>query len=396
VLSPRGKASDFVLDLFSMSPHPHAAMADPVRIASEDERLDWLRLYRSDNVGPATFFRLLEHFGSAGRALDALPDLARRGGGKAIKVSPASAAERELETLRRLGGSLLLARDPDFPPGLRAVEAVPFLAVRGHTRLLARPAVAIVGSRNASAAGRKIAASIAAELGRAELVVVSGMARGIDGASHEGALATGTVAVLAGGVDIVYPPENAKLYERIVEAGCAVSEMPPGTQPQASHFPRRNRLISGIALGVVVVEASARSGSLITARLALEQGREVFAVPGSPLDPRSQGPNGLIKQGATLTESAADVLEGLAEILRRPLAEPRHDLDDEPPSLPDEGNLAEARQRVTEALGPTPVPVDEIIRQCQLSPAVVSMALLEMELAGRLERHPGGQVARIF
>jgi DNA processing protein len=364
---------------------------------AEAERLDWLRLYRSENVGPATFFRLFEYFGSAGRALDALPDLARRGGGRnPIKVAPASAAERELEAIAKLGATLLLANDPRFPEPLRSVETVPFLCVRGHANQLMRPAIAVVGARNASAAGRKFAQTIASDLGKADLVVVSGMARGIDSAAHEGSLETGTVAVLAGGVDVVYPPENAKLYERIVASGCAVSEMPPGTQPQASHFPRRNRLISGLALGVVVVEASARSGSLITARVALEQGREVFAVPGSPLDPRSEGPNGLIKQGATLTESAADVLQGLADILRRPLAEPARDSYGGQPTLPAENDLGKAREKVAEALGPTPVPVDEIIRQCHLSPAIVSMVLLEMELAGRLERHPGGHVARIF
>jgi len=367
---------------------------------SEAERLDWLRLYRSENVGPATFFRLLDYFGTAARALDALPDLARRGGGKRpVKVAAASIAEREFEALAKLGASLLLASDPDFPAPLRAVETVPFLTVRGHASLLTRDAIAVVGARNASAAGRRFAQTIAADLGKADLVVVSGMARGIDSSAHEGSLETGTVAVLAGGVDVIYPPENAKLYERIVETGCVVSEMPPGTQPQASHFPRRNRLISGLALGVVVVEAASRSGSLITARIALEQGREVFAVPGSPLDPRSEGPNGLIKQGATLTESAADVLQGLADILRRPLAEPGAGPADgpaSPPALPPENDLAEAREKVTEALGSTPVPVDEIIRQCHLSPAIVSMVLLEMELAGRLERHPGGQVARVF
>ena len=363
---------------------------------AEAERLDWLRLYRSENVGPATFFRLLEHFGTAARALDALPELARRGGGRPVKVAPQAAAERELDALGKLGATLLLANEPGFPVPLRAVEAVPLLTVKGHVRLLSKHAVAVVGARNASAAGRRFAQTIAADLGKADLSVVSGMARGIDSAAHEGALETGTVAVLAGGVDFIYPPENATLYQRIVEAGCAVSEMPPGTQPQASHFPRRNRLISGMALGVVVVEASARSGSLITARIALEQGREIFAVPGSPLDPRSEGPNGLIKQGATLTESAADVLHGLADVLRRPLAEPRRDSYGSPPSLPAESDLAASRAKVVEALGPTAVPVDEIIRQCQLSPAIVSMVLLELELAGRLERHPGGLVARIF
>ena len=363
---------------------------------SEAERLDWLRLYRSENVGPATFFRLLEHFGTAGRALEALPELARRGGGKPIKVAPQAAAERELAALAKLGATLILAKESGFSLPLRAVEATPLLSVRGHPHLLTRHAVAVVGARNASAAGRRFAQSLAADLGKADLVVVSGLARGIDAAAHEGSLESGTIAVVAGGVDVIYPPENAGLYERIVQSGCVVSEMPPGTQPQASHFPRRNRLISGLALGVVVVEASARSGSLITARIALEQGREVFAVPGSPLDPRSEGPNGLIKQGATLVESAADVVNGLADLLRRPLGEPRRDGYAAPPSLPAESDLAAARVKVLEALGPTAVPVDEIIRQCQLSAAIASMVLLELELAGRLERHPGGLVARVF
>lgn len=347
--------------------------------------------------GPSTFFRLIDHFGTAARALAALPDLARRGGGKRpIKIAPPSVAERELAALEALGGTLLLANDPGFPAALKAVDAVPFLTLRGQSDLLAKPSVAVVGSRNASAAGRRIASTLAAELGQSKLIVVSGMARGIDGAAHEGALATGTVAVLAGGVDVVYPPEHRKLYDRIAEAGCIVSEMPPGTEPQASHFPRRNRLISGLALGVVVVEASARSGSLITARFALEQGREVFAVPGSPLDPRSEGPNGLIRQGATLTRSAADVLEGLGELRERPLREmPPRDYESAP-SKPGDSDVAAARQMIEGALGPTPVPVDEIVRQCQFSPAVASMVLLEMELAGRLERHPGGQVARRY
>jgi DNA processing protein len=222
------------------------------------------------------------------------------------------------------------------------------------------------------------------------------MARGIDGAAHEGALATGTVAVLAGGIDVIYPPEHAKLYERIIETGCVISEMPPGAEPQASHFPRRNRLISGLSLGAVVIEAAARSGSLITARLALEQGREVFAVPGSPLDPRSAGPNGLIRQGATLTESAADVLDGLGTARHVPMAEPAPKPLGNPPPPADDSALAEARKRVDLALGPTPVPVDEIIRQCQISAAIASMALLELELAGRLERHSGGKVAKVY
>jgi DNA processing protein len=359
------------------------------------ERLDWLRLYRSENVGPVTFYRLLERFGTAGRALEALPELAKRGGGrKPIAVTSKAAAERELAALDKLGGVMIASVEPQYPPAMRSLETAPLITVLGAPHILTRPAVALVGARNASAIGRKMANTLAAELGRAGFLVVSGMARGIDTAAHEGSLATGTAAVLAGGVDVIYPPENADLYERICAGGCAISEMPPGTQPQASHFPRRNRLISGMALGVVVVEASPKSGSLITARLALEQGREIFAVPGSPLDPRCQGPNGLIKQGATLIESADDVLQVLGDMLRRPLAEPKiGGFQGSSPSQPDETELAEARRTIIQSLAPAPVTVDEILRQCQLSPAVVSLVLLELELAGRLERHPGNQVS---
>jgi len=359
------------------------------------ERLDWLRLYRSENVGPVTFYRLLERFGTAGRALEFLPELAKRGGGrKPISITSKAAAERELAALDKLGGVMLASCEPLYPPAMRSLETAPLITVIGSPHILTHPAVALVGARNASAVGRRMAHTLAAELGRAGFLVVSGMARGIDTAAHEGSLGTGTAAVLAGGVDVIYPPENAELYQRICASGCAVSEMPPGTQPQASHFPRRNRLISGMALGVVVVEASPKSGSLITARLALDQGREVFAVPGSPLDPRCQGPNGLIKQGATLIESADDVLQVLGDMLRRPLAEPKTGgFQGASPSQPDEAELAEARMTIIQSLAPAPVTVDEILRQCQLSPAVVSLVLLELELAGRLERHPGNQVS---
>jgi DNA processing protein len=358
-------------------------------------KLDWLRLYRSENVGPATFFRLLERFGSPARALAALPDLARRGGGrKPIGICPPAAAEAELAAIERLGAHLVVSDDPAFPPALRPLWTAPLIIVRGNLGLLQRPAVAIVGARNASAVGRRMAAMLAGDLSRSGFLVVSGLARGIDGAAHAAALAGGTAAILAGGVDVVYPPEHRDLYRDICATGCAVSEMPLGTQPQASHFPRRNRLISGIALGVVVVEASPRSGSLITAQLAVDQGREVFAVPGCPLDPRCQGPNGLIRQGAQLTESAADVLDVLGHLLDRPSAEPcRTAMRPVAPPPEDDAELAEARRLVARSLGGSPVPVDEILRQCQLSPAVMSTVLLELDLAGRLERHPGNQVS---
>jgi DNA processing protein len=368
-------------------------MGPDQRILTPAERVDWLCLYRSENVGPATFFRLLEQFGSPARALEALPELARRGGGRPLRAAPRAVAERELEALDRLGGSLIACVEPAFPAALRSLDTAPLLTVCGEAGLLARPAVAVVGARNASLAGRRMAQSLAEEIGRAGFVVVSGMARGIDTAAHQAALDSGTVAVLAGGVDHVYPPENRELHRQLGARGCVVSEMPPGSEPQASHFPRRNRLISGLSLGVVVVEASLRSGSLITARLALDQGREIFAVPGSPLDPRCRGPNALIRQGAILTESAADVIEALAG-MAEPSADPPQARKEPLPAAPeDESELTRSREVIARCLAPCPVTVDEIVRQCQLSAAVVSMALLELELAGRLERHPGNRVS---
>jgi len=370
-------------------------MDEPARTLSAAERLDWLRLIRSENVGPRTFFRLIDRFGSAAAALAALPDLAKRGGReRPIAICPKDVATRELEAGRHLGAEALAACEPAYPRWLAAIDdPPPVLWVRGSTSLLTRPMVAMVGARNASINGRNLARRLASDLGRAGMVVSSGLARGIDAAAHEGSLATGTVAVMAGGLDVVYPAEHAKLYAEVIAAGAAVSEMPPGTQPQASHFPRRNRIISGLALGLVVVEASLRSGSLISARLAAEQGREVFAVPGSPLDPRAKGPNDLLRHGATLTESADDVLAVLSDLTRRPLGEGRKALFlDGPPVLEAEEDLAGARSRIHECLSPTPVTVDEIIRECQLSPSVVSMVLLECELAGRLQRLPGNQV----
>jgi DNA processing protein len=362
---------------------------------SETERVDWVRLIRTDNVGPITFFRLLERFGSAAAALKALPEMARRGGRAAPLRIPARAeAERELATAARLGVRLVAACEPDYPEPLAAIDdAPPVLAVRGHVHLLHRPAVAVIGARNASLAGRRFTQQLARELGESGMVVVSGLARGIDTAAHEGALAAGTVAVLAGGVDVVYPEENEALYRRIVEQGAAVAEPALGTQPQARHFPRRNRLISGLSRGVVVVEAALKSGSLITAARALDQGREVLAVPGSPLDPRCHGTNALIRQGATLVQSAAEVLEALARQTPPALAEPELDFGAAPPpASPSDSELAAARSVILERLSPTPVPVDEVIRGCQLSAAIVQTVLLELELAGRIERRSGNQV----
>jgi len=288
--------------------------------------------------------------------------------------------------------------EPDFPRPLAAIaDPPPLLALLGHAALFGRDSVAVVGARNASAVGGRFARGLAAELGQQGYAVVSGLARGIDSQAHQGALESGTIAVVAGGVDVVYPPENQALYERIVEAGLVVSEQPLGLAPQGRHFPRRNRLVSGLALGVVVVEATLRSGSLITARLAGEQGREVMAVPGSPLDPRHRGTNRLIREGAALIEGADDVVAALRGLGRERFGEPPGRL----PGAPAAGESAERaiaardRQAVLAALGPTPVDVDELIRQCHLTPAAVMVVVLELELAGRLKRHAGGKVSAL-
>ncbi len=376
---------------------PPAPPGDGGARLSAAERRDRLRLIRSENVGPVTAHRLLAQYGGAAAALEALPTLARRGGrARPLKVCSKAAAERELAALEAAGVAVLAQGEPDYPAALAVLEdSPPLLFARGHVGLLKKTTVAIVGARNASLNGRKLAHRLGHDLARADLLVASGMARGIDTAAHQGALSSGaTVAVLAGGVDVVYPPENRDLYQALVERGLVLSEMPLGEAPQARHFPRRNRIISGLALGVVVVEAAARSGSLITARLAAEQGREVFAVPGSPLDGRAAGPNGLLRDGAILTETADDVLKALLALRREPLGEPAAQpfrAEAAPP--PSDSELEEARSRVLEALGPSPVAVDEIIRGCQLSVSVVVTVLLELDLAGRLERLPGGRVA---
>lgn len=368
------------------------------RRLSETERRDWLRLFRCENVGPISFFSLLRRFGTARAALDALPDLVRRGGcRRPVKICRLEEVERELEAAAVIDARVIACCEPEYPSLLlEIVDVPPLIYVRGNVDLLARSMVGIVGSRNASLNGRKLARGLAEDLGRSSIVIASGLARGIDTAAHLGALETGTVAVVAGGVDVIYPDENRDLYNEISSRGVMISEIAPGVRPQASHFPRRNRLISGLALGVVVVEASVHSGSLITARLALEQGREVFAVPGSPLDPRARGTNDLIRQGAILTESAADVRRAFDEMIAPVSAAPLT-VDAEPEVCDDTNAISEeaARRTLVQTLSPTPVTVDEIIRTCQLSPAVVTTVLLELELAGRLERHPGNKVSLI-
>ena len=359
---------------------------------TDTERRDWLRLSRTERIGPVTFHNLIARFGSAGAALDALPDMAKRGGGKSFVLPDATDAARELEALAKLGGRMIASCEADYPHGLAALDAPPpLISVLGHPHLLKKEMVAIVGARNASALARKFADTLARDLGFAGLVVASGLARGIDAAAHEAALAVGTVAVVAGGVDVIYPPENDKLYERIKNQGVIISEMRLSEAPQARHFPRRNRLISGLSRGVVVVEAAEKSGSLITAQCALEQGREIFAVPGSPLDPRARGANRLIKDGATLTESAEDILAVLSPMLGGDFREP----DAPAPPAPQNWD-AEAdriRARVEEALSPAPVAIDELIRQLGAPAGAVLTVILELELAGRCTRHPGNRVS---
>ncbi len=366
-----------------------------------EERLDWLRLCRTESVGPISFFAMLRRFGSARAALEALPRLARRSErAKTVTAPPRAATEAELTALHRIGARLVCWGEPAYPSALSAIEdAPPILSVLGRVELLDRPMIAVVGARNASANGRRLARELAAGLGQGGLVVVSGLARGIDAAAHLGGIETGTAAVVAGGVDIVYPEENRGLYDALRRQGAIVAELPLGSEPQARHFPRRNRIISGMALGVLVVEAAARSGSLITARYALEQGREVFAVPGSPLDPRCRGANDLLRRGATLTETAEDVLSQLGPLVRaapppRPLpAEESWPARWPPGGAGEPTDDEDALNMILESLGPTPVAVDELVRQCQLTASAVATLLLELELAGRVERHPGNLVS---
>lgn len=354
-----------------------------------DQRLHKLRLLRTANVGPVTYRQLLARFGTAAAAIEALPNLAARAGRRDLRPADPKLAERELAAIERLGARPLFVDEPAYPALLRMTEsAPPMLTVRGDLGLLGKTAIAMVGARNASAAACRFARGLSQQLAREGAVVVSGLARGIDTAAHVGALDGGTVAVIASGIDIVYPPENAELQERIAREGLLVAEQPVGTEPLARHFPSRNRIIAGLALGTVVVEAAPKSGSLITARIAAELGREVMAVPGSPLDPRAQGCNLLIRDGATLIQNAADVLEQVRPIDARAVAQ-AHD-----PFEPAAEDASDAEVRaVADLLGPTPVQVDEVVRLSGLPSAIVQTVLLELELAGRLERHAGGKVS---
>jgi len=370
---------------------------EPIRLTDE-QRLDWLRLIRSQNVGPRTFRALLNHYGGARAAIEALPTLARRGGGTSTpQICSRDDAAREIEAAAKLGISLVALGEADYPRRLQMIDdAPPLIAIRGEASVLALPLVAIVGSRNASAAGAKFTQRLTRGLCAAGFAIASGLARGIDAAAHRASIATGTVAVLAGGQDRVYPPEHIDLLDDILTTGAALTEMPLGWEPRARDFPRRNRLISGLSLGVVIVEAAKRSGSLITARLALEQGREVFAVPGSPLDPRAEGTNSLIKQGATPVTEADDIISVLRPIMGTDLgtdlpAREQDSKDEEKAQQPDP--QPDDRARIVALLSPTPVSIDDLIRLSRTSPRVVRMVLLELEIAGRIERHGAGLVS---
>ena len=368
------------------------------RSLSAAERLDWLRLIRSENVGPVTFGHLLARFGSAGEALRALPDLAQRGGRKGVlKICSYASAEAEMAQADKLSARFIALCEADYPAPLAAIDGPPpLISVIGHMHLAQRPTIAVVGARNASVVGLRISSNISAELAARGITIVSGLARGIDGAAHRAALEFGTIAVMAGGIDVVYPNEHQVLYERIAAEGALVSEIAIGEEPQARHFPRRNRIVSGLSLGVVVIEAAKGSGSLITARFALEQGREIFAVPGSPLDPRCAGSNGLLRDGAVLTEGAVDVLRVLDDRRLPPQAHA--------PDTPafsgsaehfDDSMIDQARPIVLQALSPTPTSIDELLRATGLPAPLLAMTLLELDLAGRLQRLPGQMVSLI-
>lgn len=363
-----------------------------ISVLSDNEKLARLRLIRTENVGPITYNRLIDRFGTAEKALAALPDLAKRGGkSEGLKAYAAEAAKKEIDAIEKFGARLIIRGTAEYPQLLAEIDdAPPVLTVLGNTQMLSKVSLGVVGARNASLSGRKIAESFSAKIGQAGYVIVSGLARGIDSAAHAASLATGTVAVVAGGIDIVYPPENKNLYAQIAERGAIVAESPFGTEPIARHFPRRNRIISGLCRGVLVVEAAEKSGSLITARMALEQNREVFAVPGSPLDPRAGGTNGLLKDGAHMAASADDILQVLNSLRLQPLRESGRGWQGAPEeALEPDQNL---RERVLENLSPVPVSVDELIRAVAAPPGMVLTVILELELAGRIERQAGNKV----
>lgn len=367
---------------------------------SDQDKLGWLRLARTENVGPITFHRLMERYGSAAKAIEALPYLSARGGRKKPLVAPPiSDIEQEYEALTQFGARIVCACDSEYSLLLAAVEdAPPVLTVIGNTALMQHPCIGMVGARNASLNGRKFSEQLARDLGQAGQIVVSGLARGIDTAAHEGSLAAGTIAVVAGGIDVIYPPENKKLYAQIAEQGLIVAESPFGLEPFAQSFPRRNRIISGLSQGVVVVEASLRSGSLITARMAAEQGRDVLAVPGHPLDPRAEGTNSLIRDGAIMVRNADDILNDLSQFSAQGLRDSAVQFFEEHDAILDTvpaNDIAELSDEILNQLSSTPIHVDDVIRACGGSAPAVSGTLLTLELAGQVQRLPGNRVVRL-
>jgi DNA processing protein len=400
-------ASNAAVDLFQQQ-------SNAIPIASENERIARLRLIRSHNVGPRTYAHLMRRFGTAVRALEALPDLAARGGRAGYVACPPEDVEAELDAALACGAEMLQLGDTDYPNMLAEIDpAPPVIWVKGNISLLKHSAVALVGSRNASALGVRTSRRLARELGQTGYVVVSGLARGIDAAAHEASLSTGTIAVMAGGLDCPYPPENVEIWKRIAEDGLLLSEISFGVEPTGKHFPRRNRLIAGLSKGVVLVEAAAKSGSLITARFALEQGRETMACPGAPEDPRAAGCNSLIREGAALIRHVGDIEEALAAPRSLMLMEDggefefdaelfgdnamRDDYDALADFAEDGNDLGEEAfaEQIMDLLGPHPVEIDEIARQCGALPQEISLAILELDLAGRIEIQPGGMIARL-
>jgi DNA processing protein len=363
---------------------------------TDQQRLDWLRLIRSENVGPATFYTLLNHYGSAKKALEAVPDLAKRGGlSKGIKIATSHEAEREMEGMKRIKASFIALGESNYPCLLREINAPPpLISVRGNLRAFSLPSVAIVGSRNASALGIKMATVFARDLAEEGFAVVSGLARGVDAAAHHASLKLGTIGVLAGGLDKPYPPENVPLMEQMLAMGAVISEMPLAWEPRARDFPRRNRLISGIAMATLVVEAAERSGTLITARLANEEGREVFAIPGSPLDPRSAGTNRLIKQGATMVTSSDELIDALRPILGRkiqPIVREQFSLFDDEHNEPH----PQERDHILGLLNHSAVDLDDLARAAGLSASLTRVILLELSLAGKVDFTGGGVSLRV-
>ncbi len=380
-----------VLELASHS--IYEGFAENTNEVSDTERFNRLQLLRSENVGPINFHQLLKKFGNAANALDALPELSRLGGRKtAIKPCPVSEIEAEMLTANKLGISLVCHDEQNYPPLLKNLDIPPpMLYLQGDIALINRPIVSIVGARNCSSAGHQITKIIATALGKLGYVIASGLARGIDTTAHEATLQSGTIAIVAGGINIYYPPENKELQHAISSKGLLIAENPPGFLPRGQDFPRRNRIISGISHAVLVIEAALKSGSLITARYALEQNREVFAMPGNPLDIRAAGTNKLIKSGAHMLTCADDVTEVLTPMLRSlPLYFSSNETNTKTQTPLHSKQLTSKdaeRQKLLLALGPTPTDVDELIRCTGLTPAHIQTILLELDLAGRLERH---------